>query len=103
MKKIIIALSLLTFSISTFANIEEDKNAGTCAMYLFIASKLKLTGSQYGPRDALALADKQERAAQYSKIYADRIKENSIKKISIEPLIREGVASCYDIGLKLSR
>lgn len=102
MKKIII-LVLFSIPLYSFANIEEDKNAGTCAMYLVLAQKSNIPHGNYSPNEALAMADKQSRAIQYSKMYADRIRDYQSRKQNTSPLINEGVKSCYDLGFKLSR
>lgn len=101
MKKIIIA-AILIHSTSVFAEAEQDKKSGTCAMYLVLAAKSKIGNYKYGPADALAMADKESRAVQHSKMYADKIRDAQARRVPIKYLINEGVSDCYDIGLKLS-
>lgn len=101
--RLYLALFLSIASISCYANIEEDKNAGTCAMYLMLAQKSNIPHGSYTPQEALSLAERQGRAAQYAKMYADNVKEYQRLKKDTYPLITEGVKSCYDIGFKLSR
>jgi len=99
----IILITLLIYSSLTFASAEEDKKVGTCAMYLYIADLGKFASYRYTADDALALADKQSRAVQYGKIYANEFKDYQIKKKNTSPLIQQGISSCYDIGLKLTK
>jgi hypothetical protein len=100
--KLIVALLLTIFTAPSFASIEEDKKAGTCAMYLVLANKSGIPHGNATPQAAIAMADKESRALEYSKMYANKFREYQARKQSVTPLINEGVGSCYAIGLKLS-
>lgn len=104
MKNIIILLALITIPMLSHADgAEQDKKSGTCAMYLALAKKSNIGNYNVTPEEAFALADKESRAAQFSKMYVDKIKDYQARKISTAPLLSEGVKSCYDLGFKLSR
>lgn len=101
MKKYL-SIALLAVSMNVNADAEQDKKAGTCAMYLALAAKSKVGNYKYGPADALAMADKESRALQHSQMFADKIRDYQARKQSTSPLIHQGVSDCYAIGLKLS-
>jgi len=94
-------LMLIIFSSNAFANQDEDKNCGTCAMYLYLAKAGNFGNYKVNALDALNLSSNQNRAIQYGKMYADKIADYQSRKKDVSPLITQGVKSCYDIGLSL--
>lgn len=99
--KYLIMILIFTIPSISFADSEQDKKSGTCAMYLALAQKGNFGNYRYGPADALAMADKESRALQFSQIFADKVKEYQSRKESTSPLISQAIAACYDIGLRL--
>lgn len=101
MKKIILILLLALFSTSVIADMENDKNVGVCAAYLYVAA---IAGwNTYGKTadNALNMADNSARAGQFGANWMDEIKRLQARKQSTAPLMLDAKFTCRKIGIKL--
>lgn len=87
----VVALMLLFSFTSAYADIETDKNAGICALYM------SLRGKNSGVEAATRLADNQSRALIFAKEWA-----NANKKPNGATAL-EGDSACKKIGLRPSQ
>ena len=89
--KKVVALMLLFSFTSAYADIETDKNAGICALYM------SLRGKNSGSEVAIKLADNQSRAYIFAKEWANANKSaNGLMAL-------EGDSACKKIGLRPSQ
>lgn len=98
--KLILVL-VLSSPLITSADADQDKKAGTCAMFLYFSEVGHFGNYKATSNEALNLSDRPIRAAQYGKLYADKIKAAQARKESTKALLESGMYNCYDIGLRL--
>ena len=101
MNKIILILLLALFSTSVIADMENDKNAGVCAAYLYVAS---IAGANtYGKtaENALNMADNSARAGQFGANWMEEMKRWQARKDSLDSLFFDAKLKCRKIGIKL--
>jgi len=101
MKKITLILLLASFSTSVVADMENDKNAGVCAAYLYIASNAGANTYGKTADNALNMADNSARAGQFGANWMDEIKRLQARKESLDSLFFDAKLKCRKIGIKL--
>jgi len=95
MKRIIIAIAL-TFSTVAYAGIETDKAVGNCAAYMVVLQK------QEGTTAALVMADNQNRAMEFAKIWLKKLERYKNDKTMVQGIVYSATSDCREIGIRPS-